>query len=122
MLWIWLSVLSAGLVAMVLAGRAHSRSLDRAEARAQLLVMPLSTAEFSESTPAAVVPIAVLMGNQILICDAPVDKASEIFKRSGRVDCDSKAAEAPGLQSGSNTIRKPKGHDGFRLKASLKTS
>lgn len=122
MLWIWLSVLGAGLVAMVLAGRAHSRLLDRAEARAQLLVMPLSASEFSERTQTTVVPIAVFMGNQILICDAPADKASEVFKRSDRTDRVAKAVEAPELPGGTNTIRKPKVHDGFRLKASLKTS
>ncbi|WP_426424854.1 hypothetical protein [Bradyrhizobium genosp. A] len=116
-------------MAVIIAGRAHSRYLDRAEARAQLVILPLSTGEFPDggsqaikNAATAVVPVAVFVGERILICSAQADQANEIFKPRNRIGHIPSAAEAPDLSSAGNTIRKLKVPDDFRFKTSWKAS
>lgn len=125
MLWVWISAAGTILVAVILAGRAHSRALDRAEARAQLSIMQLSIAglpdlgsEVIENSVTGTVPLAVFMGEQVLVYAAPADQANEILKpRDGR-----SAAEVLNLPSAFNSIGKPMVRDAFWLKPSRKAS
>jgi hypothetical protein len=74
---IWLAVLIAAGVICVLAGRAHSRYLDRLEARSNLQIQILTISP-GPVTGVAVDhqgPNAVSVGNQMWICPQGVDEA-----------------------------------------------
>jgi hypothetical protein len=74
---IWLAVLIAAGVICVLAGRAHSRYLDRLEARSNLQIQILTISP-GPVTGVAVDhqgPNAVSVGNQMWICPQRVDEA-----------------------------------------------
>jgi hypothetical protein len=120
---IWLAILGMILIAVILAGRAHSRFLDRAEARAQLLITPLSTVGLPiANTPTGVVPLAVVMGERLLIYSAPADQTNAIFKTRDGCGQIASADEVADLPSASYGRAKPIVRDAFRLQTSRKAS
>ena|SRR5206468_8488436 len=83
---IWLLTFGVIFAAIVLAGRAHSRHLDRLQARAEFFIAPLSV-EPGEGFGAAQVlkgqaPVAIFAGERTLICSVPADQASAFFDSS----------------------------------------
>ncbi|MET4391700.1 hypothetical protein ABIB73_007492 [Bradyrhizobium sp. F1.4.3] len=93
-----------------------------------MLILPLSTSEFpadeSEamaSSAIAQVPVAVFIGERILICPVPATEADEIFDVRDRVHRLPNATEAPDVSKAINP-RKLKVRDDFGFTTSWKAS